>query len=773
MLAEVEASRGQGLPTATFQAIAGFLEDAKPKPVYMQYSSVRFVYEILEKPNWNLEVGRIADTWVQNEANIKRAEKAVGRTLRPRTRAMSGGTTANQSSCHWRPLLSISVKHARPTASESRLYIRPHIIIDRRKHGCLHKSGAYVMVVRYAAITMGSTYYHNFGKVIEELKFATLGAPSAFLYSDSETLHWRTDIIDDDTSSLARRWRRVLAIVMLLRHLQSWSMLINQMSYGQEMVPPHPRSRTERFLNMIAWSTDPGLVLRINQLEEFQGVQRYNGFPDICFTTFFMLSDLKDNMTMAEMRELLLHFVDDPQCLDIYEDNTSNEVFTAFRLPKNPLDLVNIHPRDLLATFYHCLRPDLKSMFCLICALGTQRIPALVFDLALRSQSHWTTQGLRAEIDVPPITDLLRGGNWRDRLYELEPFIIVEYRYGPQENFQISHLFSSVAMDLLSQETRRVWLRIVRDLLLYLVPNIASWSTCCNDMARVLDLRRLFHHVIFLDPVEDNVGPWPRLAGECGIAITSCLPPNRRMLHLKQSWRLYQSDPELLLQAHFERSMALHLLRLFPSSEKALSSILAVATQADRTPLSNAILGHAYALHLQNILAASKDEPLKLPSFDDSSSVLTWLDSTTEVASLAEARARVDVLGLLLSFDGGILDIAFYVGELEEAMEIAKMEEEDDLLHVTRCRLVGKGEGDRVELGLRRSLDTWNETGKNNNIRRQVTAALAEQLAISGEKDAARPFLTQTRALISAVGSIWYDDEVVNDVIDRIKRLLD
>ncbi|KAG8625213.1 hypothetical protein KVT40_006964 [Elsinoe batatas] len=624
---------------------------------------------------------------------------------------------------------------------------------------------------------MSLLYYLEFVGLHDELKSATLIGEATYLHRDTDHLNWRFDL-SSTSSSLPQRWRRAVATTVLYQKFTRWSLLLDVMSSHEQTfhsAESDHRTTADRFLSMVDWKTRPDLEACLDAAHNFSRIQRLAGRAETYWTTFYLLSDPLGECPLEHHEELLNMFIDCPvinilldsslrgkwvtNCLSIYEKGCFSDCLNEDTFPKTLQDLVNMPTEGILTIFYNFLRQDLKPVFRLVSAFGTHSVPKVIFEEA----AHRSRQRIGLSHPHPIALPQSLGDHVVEdgkHLLELEPFLRVAHR-ATVECYAISPGFVESATRMLGGE-RMKWHRKARNLIIRGCPRTSS-----RNSSPVLI------SMIDNDPIQDLPQPWAFQVAECEIAMSTCVTPDVGLPRLEKKEHLFQSNPYLQVQFCFEMSKAFHLMRRFALSESYMSRMLNGIDMSDHPELIRAVQGHALALHVENVFAIRRRMGIDTYLLDDM--VVTWLDSTAISPTTEEARARVDLLGSLLSHNLQLSDTVANTDLLVNAMDVAKMSDDDNLLHITRCRLVRVADPTFVELELRRSFDFWDKgigSGWKSSVRRRVTIALAECLALRKDTTSAERYLDYVGALRADRGATFYDDDVVDIAITRVSEML-
>ncbi|KAF4547291.1 Hypothetical protein D9617_48g089520 [Elsinoe fawcettii] len=160
-------------------------------------------------------------------------------------------------------------------------------------------------------------------------------------------------------------------------------------------------------------------------------------------------------------------------CFEIYEGEAFEESITSRKFDDQQLS--NMDWSAIIGKFYEWLRPDLQNILCLVCAFE-DAIPECIFESAFATQHRWTQQGYWDPVNRPGICEELgSAAGWRDRLYGLEPLLVVQHRGTGQERYRIDYE-SQRSIWAVSGEKQADWIRRARNLILYVFPKVTTWS---------------------------------------------------------------------------------------------------------------------------------------------------------------------------------------------------------------------------------------------------------------------------------------------------------
>ncbi|KAG8625502.1 hypothetical protein KVT40_007253 [Elsinoe batatas] len=180
----------------------------------------------------------------------------------------------------------------------------------------------------------------------------------------------------------------------------------------------------------------------------------------------------------------------------------------------------------------------------------------------------------------------------------------------------------------------------------------------------------------------------------------------------------------LRLQASYERAFAQYLLKQFENSRLLCDQIVSIDPGAG-TPLENAIRGQIIALRVENIAAHNLSASSGSKLVEDGAAG-RWLAVYPKEPTEPEARARLRILLALHQLDPSDVSLP---AQIYVALKGLSLPEDEDLLHLAHCRMVGFVQDEYAELMLRRSMQWCMSINDNFGTRRAFTVSLARVLS--------------------------------------------
>ncbi|KAG8628512.1 hypothetical protein KVT40_004385 [Elsinoe batatas] len=565
--------------------------------------------------------------------------------------------------------------------------------------------------------------------------------------------NWMLDLFTEDVSK-PLRWRKALALVMLYAEFDKWNCFVDSFPSLRDITNHDKitRPRLAQF-SRIAGVSKQQIINQWTKLANLFMRQVGDLRPNNKQLLLFLFAlcnpfDLPENRTRDLLDEFhrtdwitsLLRLNEQSswfeECLAEYQGlyphdyryiiihlTKTVQVFKPYNvipieLRKEKLEQLEL--RNRLQVFHDHLSMGSRQLLYLIAAWPETGVPATFFEVACQAKYYWRTGLQLSPLDMHCTKIIGTRETWPDQLMDLEP-LVCKLETG-QYTLDVS---ARSLIWKISSESELEWSTLVLRILLSIIPKVVSW--CSHPLTRLqITLLRPFLEQLVPAYYED-IQPYSTYLMDAYLSVITIMPPEDRIQHLDMWSPLWNHDVHWRMQAAYERALVCHLTSMNGSSEFVMLEVIR-SLREPRTYLQNAIHGHILALRVENVVAYNRTR-LQAHQMRVDDDITTWLAQNSTASSGQEKRAY---LRLLLALRQVEHYLHFVKTHIAGALDGARLADDDELLHLASCRLVGVLPDQQAEHMLRKSFLASAKFKMNTVMHRQLTVSLAEMVISAG-----------------------------------------